>query len=122
MASKRRTNNSHQAEVHIVRSLDALADYDSYTKNVAPKLRRAVDENWGPEKIYKEFGSMVAAKVVSCALLEPDTAKSVAASKEVLDRALGKPKERVENTHKYAALPDSELDQLLRTTLEDMKK
>lgn len=116
----RKTPKVNNTEHNFVRNLDELSDYEEYRAKVLPVLRKAVKEKWSVEKIYKEFGSYVAAKMITTALIDEDSGRSITAAKEVLDRAHGKPKERVESTHKYEKLPDDELDNLLETTLSEV--
>jgi ribosome-associated translation inhibitor RaiA len=114
----KKTRNAHMSnESKMVRNLDKLAAFDDYNEKVAPLLQKAVSQKWSAEKIYKEFESLIAAKMITTALTDEDTGKALTAAKEVLDRSLGKPKERVEQTHKYEKLSDDELDNLLKSTL-----
>lgn len=119
MAKKSR--NAHMSnQGKMARALDNLSEYEEFQQKVAPRLRKAVAENWSVEKIYKEFGAYVAARMVTTALIEDDSGKSIQAAREVLDRGLGKPKERIESTHKYEKLSDDELDNLLKSTLQEV--
>lgn len=119
MGNKKGVNVHKASETAMVKALDDLNEFDQFKQTVLPKLRKAVAENWSVERIYKEFGAMVAAKVITTALTDQDSGKALTASKEILDRALGKSKERVEVT-RYDKLGDDELDQLLNSTLQSV--
>lgn len=97
----------------MARNLDLLAGYDSYSEQVAPILRKAVEERWSVERIYKEFSSFIAARAITIALKEEDSGKALSALKEVLDRSQGKATERVETTHRLEKMADEDLDRML---------
>jgi hypothetical protein len=121
MARKKAINVTKASESKMVNALDDMAEFEQYRTEVLPMLRKAVKEKWSVEKIYNHFGSMIAAKVITVALTEKDTGKALSAAKEALDRGLGKPKERLETTHKYEKLSDEELDSLLSATLQSVE-
>jgi uncharacterized protein YabN with tetrapyrrole methylase and pyrophosphatase domain len=122
MANKRRVgiNIQKASETKMAKALDDMADFEDYRENVLPKLRKAVKEKWSVEKIYKEFGALIAAKVITTALTDPDSGRALTAAKEALDRSMGKAKERIETTQKYEKLTDNELDNLLESTLNSV--
>ncbi len=103
----------NQAEEDMARSLDLLADYDAYAEEIAPILRKAVLEKWAPAKIFEHFSSYIAARAVTVALQEKDSSKALAAVKDLLDRSVGKATEKIEATHRYEKLADSDLDHML---------
>ncbi len=120
MAKKSR-NGQYSNQNRMADQLDKLAAYDDYAENVLPRLQKAIKERWSVEKMYAEFQPMVAARMITAALSDPDSGKSLQAAKEILDRSLGKSTERIETTHKYSKLSDLELDNLLASTLESSK-
>lgn len=106
----------------MARKLDDLAKYEDFTSTVLPDLQKAVKEKWSVEKIYKHFEGFVAARMITAALTDPDVGKALLAGKDVLDRSMGRAKERVDVSHKYSKLSDDELDSLLisvESTVED---
>lgn len=116
MAKKSR-NGQMSNQGRMADQLDKLAAYDEYTQTVLPKLQQAIKERWSVEKMYAEFQPMIAARMITAALTDQDSGKALTAAKEILDRSLGKATEKVETTHKYSKLSDSELDNLLASTL-----
>lgn len=99
----------------MIRSLDQLAAYDDFNSNVAPTLQKAVTEKWSVERIYKEFGALLAARAITIALKEQDSGKALAAVKDIMDRSIGKAADKVETTHRLERMPDAELDKLLES-------
>ena len=117
MARQKKTGE--QAQRGIARNIDKLASYDEFVGSVTPRLQKAVLEKWSPEKIYKEFGGLVASKAVAMALSsESDPGKALAAIQEVLNRGFGKATEKLETTHKYTNLDDKSLDSLLESAMK----
>lgn len=96
--------------------MDLLADFEG----LLPGLKAALRMGLSAEQIYAEFTSMAAARGVNIALTETDSAKALAAIKDVLDRTQGKATERQEHTHRLEQLPDEQLDALLKTKIQDV--
>lgn len=113
---KRRLNNN--VENAMTRSLDSLLVFDDFEATILPKLRKAIKEGQSAEQMYRTFESHIAARMLTTALSDPDSGKAMVASKEILDRSLGKAREKIDHTHKYAKLSDQELDSLLRSVEE----
>jgi hypothetical protein len=114
----KKTRNAHMSNQNkMANQLDQLALFEEMQAELLPKLQKLIRQNASPEKIYKEFAALAAARTVSVALTEEDSGKALAAVKEVLDRTQGKATEKVETTHKYSKLDDAELDNLLKSTL-----
>lgn len=109
----------HREETKAGAFIDALEAHEQFKRDVLPKLRRALKEGVTPEKLYEQFSDLAAARTITIALTEEDSGKALAAIKEIQDRAYGKPKERVEQTHKYSKLKDEELDALVESKLRD---
>ncbi len=98
-----------------------LAEFETFRKDLLPMVRDAIKDGLAPEEIYERFAPFAAARAVSIAASEPDSNKALAAIKEILDRAFGKAKERIDVSHKMARLPDAELDALLMSSLRDVE-
>lgn len=99
----------------MIRNLDQLAAYDDFANSVAPTLQKAVVEKWSVDRIYKEFGSLLAARAITIALKEQDSGKALSAIKDVMDRSIGKAADKVETTHRLEKMADSDLDKLLES-------
>lgn len=97
---------------------DLLADFE----DLIPQLRDALRAGKSAEEIYATFQPLVAARTVQIALTETDSAKAISAIRDVLDRTQGKPKEKIETTHRLEKLPEEQLDAALRTKLQDVNR
>lgn len=99
--------------------LEALQEFDDFRQNVLPKLQQMVKDGAPPEEILKFAASMAAAKMVTKALISTDK-DSYNASKDILDRTLGKAKERHEHEHRYKNLKSEELDAIILSQVADL--
>lgn len=102
-----------------VEIVDDLLEFEKFRSEILPILRKDMT-TLSAEEIYKKYAPMAAARAVSIALQSTNEATVLAATKDVIDRAEGKPKERRENTHRLAQLPERELDSLLLSKLEEL--
>jgi len=118
--SKRRPKYNNM-EHKMVRSLDQLADYESFTESVAPLLRQAIQEGWSAEKIERDprIQALLVARQLSIALTDKDTGKAMAALKDARDRTTGKATEKIDITTKMEKLSDNELDALLLSKMSE---
>jgi hypothetical protein len=91
-------------EERMVRSLDALAEYEEFCEALLPKIRRWVLAGWSGDKIRRECASLIQAQMVSKALCG-----DLRAMKDVLDRHEGMPVKRQEVQHQYAKMSKTEL-------------
>lgn len=104
----------------MAKALDELSEFEQFKNEVLPRLRKEVAKGTDAEKIYEMCQAHLAARAVTIALTEKDTARALSAIKEALDRGKGKAKERQEITHKYEELKDEELDAILMSEIGDM--
>ncbi len=118
--SKRPRRN--KVEDAMVRSLDELAEFQKFQTAILPVLRQAITEQWSAEKIWSNpvTQALLAAQAVTIGLSNADQGKALSAIMSVMDRTIGRPKEKAEVTHKIEKLKDSELDALLATHIADM--
>lgn len=98
----------------MVRSLDALAEYEEFCEALLPKIRRWVLAGWTGEKIRRECASLIQAQMVSKALCG-----DLRAMKDVLDRHEGTPVKRQEVQHPYTKMSKAELAALAYQKLVD---
>lgn len=110
----------NHTEDRMARQLDNLRKYEDWRSTILPKLEAMLKDGAKPKAILEWAQSFAAAEMVSLALTETDPAKRLVALKDVLDRSMGKPKERHEHKHQYAELKDEELDAVLLSELEDV--
>lgn len=97
--------------------LDALRLHGEFVQKVLPDLRELVAKGATPDQLYKRFTSEVAARAITMALVEPDSAKALSAVKEVLDRSQGKATEKHEIKHQYDELSTEQLESLVRSKI-----
>lgn len=98
------------------RSLDHLAEFESFEKSLMPELRKMVLENWSPEKIRKRFAPFMQAKMVQRAM-----AGDYKAIKDTLDRHEGMAVQRVEQKSIIQQMSDQEQAALILQRLKDAK-
>ena len=118
--SRRRQPRQNKAEYRMVATLDALAEFEAFQDDILPLLRKAIKEGWTREQIdqHPKVQALLAARQITIALKEMDSAKALSAIKDLRDRTQGKPTEKVETTHRMAQLPDEQLDSILLSKLE----
>lgn len=109
---KKRITTNHQERL-TARLIDDISDFEDFKAEILPKIRAMLKRGAKPEEILEFAQSHAAARLVTIALTDPDSGKAYTASKDVLDRQMGKAKERTEVEHKFTKLKDEELDSLL---------
>lgn len=98
----------------------SLAEYEAFVKDIPQELRQALLDGKPAAEIYQKYTNMAAVRVVQILATETDSAKALAAAKELLDRTYGKAVEKKEVTHSLEQLEDQELDALLLSELDDV--
>lgn len=116
MAKRPRTN---KVENNMARALDQLAAFEEFQADIAPALRGAVKSGKSPEEIYRIVLSALAARQATIALTSKKPAEALAAIKDILDRATGKPTERKEIKMELQHASDEMLDSKLQSLLSD---
>ncbi len=119
MPGKNKTKNlqkGKKTQERQARSLDALAEFDKFTKQVMPKLRKCVLENWSPEKTRKEFAPIMQAMMVKKGL-----EGNYNAIKDTLDRYEGTAVQRIEQKTLYAKMSKQERAALALQKLKDAR-
>lgn len=118
MASRHRTQrNGSNHDGFMTRNLDDLAEYDAIAGKLLPELRKLLATGYSAQEIYQRYSPFAAARAVMTVVSDPDSSKALAASKDILDRALGKARERSEVTHRFAQMRDEQLDALILSEL-----
>lgn len=100
----------------MTRSLDKLAQFELFDKNIMPQLKRMVLENWSPEKIRKHFAPIMQAQMIRAGLMG-----NLTAIKDTLDRHEGLAVQRIEQKNIYARMDRRELAALALQKLRDAK-
>jgi hypothetical protein len=103
-------------EKRMTRTLDKLAQFELFDKNIMPQLKKMVLENWPPEKIRKAFAPIMQAQMIRAGLQG-----NLTAIKDTLDRHEGMAVQRVNNVNVYARMDKRELAALALQKLLDAK-
>jgi hypothetical protein len=104
------------------RSVDDLAEFEDFKASLLPKLRQMVKEGWSADKIRREVGPYIAARIAGMALLgNIKSANTMKAAQDTLDRLEGKAIQRVEQKTIYAQMSKRELAALCLQKLQDAK-
>ena len=98
------------------RSLDKLAEYEIFDKQVMPQLKKMVLENWTPDRIRKAFAPIMQAQMIKKGLQG-----EYKAIKDTLDRHEGTAVQRIEQKSVLAKMSKQELSALALQKLLDAK-
>ena len=118
----RKVNSSNRKaaiEAKMTTALEDLSEFESFKKDLLPKLRAAIKEGKKPDEILGLAKSLAAARLATIAAFEVDNNIALNAVKELLNRVDGKAKERKEITHAMANAKDEDIDAVLLTALSD---
>lgn len=118
----RRKASASNTQTRAAGLLDDLKEFNEFRSEILPVLREALKAGTDAETIYKKFQAYAAARMVSIAATEIDSAKALSAIKDILDRTQGKAKERQEVTHRLSSLPEEQLDAILLSKLKDQQE
>lgn len=116
-AGRRRQNtkahNSHK-DGDMARKIDDLIAFEKFKEEVLPVLEKDISKGLTAEELVQKYHALAMARGISIAI-SPKSQDSVALSaiKDILDRAMGKPKERSEITHKMKDVPEEQLNAVL---------
>lgn len=117
---KKQRRSYNGQERRTVAALDRLAAFEQFQEEILPALRQDLAAGKTAEELYKKYSALAAARSISVALGEADSAKAIAAVKDILDRDQGRAMERKQAEHKFAKVPDKELDAYLLTQLDEL--
>lgn len=107
-----------KTENRMMDALEELANYEEFVAHLAPQLKKDLVSGMSSEDIYKKYSGMAAARAVAIATTERNPAVAMKAIQEVLDRALGKPTQKIEAKHRFDELSEEELDALVLAELK----
>ena len=105
---------------HKASLLDELSEFEDFKTQFLPLLRKDLRDGLTSEQIREKYTALAQATVVA-ALANPDPKVRQAAAKDLLDRAEGMAKQRVEQVHKLEKLPDEQLKSLVISELEGIE-
>lgn len=105
---------SARQERKMVRTLDALAEFEVFDATILPQLKKAVLEQWPPERMRKVF-----APLMQGIMIKKGLEGNFKAIKDTLDRHEGTAIQRVEQKTIYAHMSKKELAALALQKLRD---
>ncbi len=118
---RKNRKSTNYATKDMVRKLDALEKFEDFKADILPKLRKMMAKPGVTAEEILEFSKAYAvAKVATIAFSDEDNGRALAAAKDLIDRSIGKAKERVETEHRFGKLKDEELDALLTSRLKEV--
>lgn len=118
-AQKKHQGARHQ-EYNMANNIDRMAAFREFENNFAPEIRKALLSGKTEKQIMERYKPLIGARLVQIALTGEDS-QALGASKEIFDRLDGKSAQKTETTHKFAHLPDQELDALVQTKVAQLE-
>jgi hypothetical protein len=103
------------------RSIDELAIYDEMLSGVLVGVREDIKSGLAADQIMAKYANIAAARTVTIALTDLESGKALAASKDILDRSLGKAVERKQIQHKLEKVDEKQLDAILITEISSLE-
>lgn len=109
-----RSRHRKDQQKNMARTLDALAEFDKFNESILPMVKKAIMENWSPERMRKHFAPMIQGRMVEKALKG-----DYKAMKDTLDRHEGMAVQRVEQKTVYQQMGNQELAALALQKFRD---
>ena len=104
----------------MVGTIDQIDAFERFRTELLPALQMEVRKGTNPKEMRRKYIAHVQASQLMTALTDEDSAKRLAAQKDILDREEGKAVEKKEINHRLGALPAKELEALLISTIDDL--
>lgn len=121
MAKRNKFNSGKTQENLMARNLDELAKFDDFKESVLPLLQKMIKQGKSAVDMYKAVESLAAARSITIALTDEDSAKALAGVREILDRSHGKATEHKKLEARFSNMPEADLDALLQAEQEDLE-
>lgn len=99
-----------------------LAEFEKFQNETLKVLRKDAAAGMTAKEMRKKYMALLQAKVLTSAFTTDDVSKAQAVFKDIADREEGKPTEKQEVTHRLEKLSANELDALLKSEEEDLKR
>lgn len=112
--------SARSADYEMIGMIDALREFEEFRETLLPALRADIKAGMTPQAMRDKWKSIIQARLIQTAITSPDV-QAMAAAKDILDRADGRPTEKKEVTHRYAEMKDEELDAILASEEEDLR-
>lgn len=110
-----------EMETEKAEALDDLSEFESFRKDLLPKLRDAIKQGKKTPEILELAKAMSAARLAAIAVFEPDNKVALTAVRDLLDRLDGKATENKKVQHVLADAREQEVDAVLLTALSDLE-
>ena len=115
-------NKAEQALNSAVTLADELSEFESFRAQVLPALRADLAKGLSDVQIIEKYKAVAAARLISLIAEAGDNANlALTASRDVLDRTLGKATEKKVVEHRLARLPEEQLDAILTSKLNELE-
>lgn len=122
MRSPRRPKRSSNSTLNRqVATLDELSAFEEFRHELLPALQKDLRSGLTEKQIIEKYKAIAAARLVTHMASQADLGISLTATRDLLDRTLGKATERKDVTHRLSNLPEKEIDALLLTELEELE-
>lgn len=102
------------------RLFEDLEEFELFRQKIIPAIRKDLLAGMSAAELRAKYAALVQARIITDAITTPDAGKASTAAKDVLDRTYGKATEKKEVTHKFADLPENELDAILESELKEL--
>ena len=112
------SSRQHGVELNRARTLDDLALHDDLFSGVLGNLKKDIANGVDALTLAKKYANLAQARTVTIALTDENSSTALAASRDVMDRAMGKSIERKETKHIMADSTEEELDAIIASKLE----
>ena len=113
------SNRKAAIEAKMSSALEDLSEFESFKRDLLPKIRQALKDGKKPEEIMNLAKSLAAARVATIAAFDMDSKTALTAARDLLDRTEGKAKETKSVEHSLKHAKPEELDAILLSKLEE---
>ena len=104
-----------------IRLHEDLIDFDQWRGDILPVLREELKSGVSADDLRKKYEPIAVAKLLSLLANSDNESAVVAAAKDIQDRSSGKAKETREIEHRLGALPETELDAVLISAMDEIE-
>lgn len=102
----------------VIRNVELLQEFEQFKTAILPAVAEDLKRGLSAEDILRKYQAVAAAKMVS---LIPSEREGYAASRDILDRSLGKAIERKAIKHQFEELDERQLDAMIESKLKDIE-
>lgn len=110
---QRAKNDGYASQARMTTMLDELSAFEEFKKEILPALREDLTSGMEAADLYKKYQAHAAARGITIALTSTNERNAINIIKDIQDRAGGKAVERKVTEHRFADLPEEELDSIV---------